>query len=455
MRQKELKPGKEVTPGSLNWLGSLTYRGLGDLQEDLNQTERGLLIGQLATSLTRYETLILAMPQVRKVLYGLYDARIQSGTATSQFSKKFNMSIKDHNDQIRIQVDTSFKQAYTYERFGNTSQAARSLQECNLSHKVLFSPEVIAIVNSAGGDAPIELMRIKQYQDRLSRSTVKMAAGIARRYSEQLEGSTVEWSDLVQEAIIAAKQAIEAYSPREAGNTFTSFVHTWIRGVLSKKINETVRTVPIPRTTLDRFAYISKAIDELKLSVTDLRGEVWHGGKFERGKVNATVLAEIAARANSLQKNGKLFDAEEVRELVLATQEEVSTDLKVDSGGSKSYMDTAETTLGDLIPSKLPSLEERIDGNHAGKRLMAIIRRFTNDEEYAIMELRYGMGNVQGYQTVSDLYVAGCQRPMNKCKVAQLEGDVIRRVQIEQRTNVRLKKQLRELMATLPFIPKQ
>lgn len=440
---------KEISAGRLRWVSRSFYKDIGELQADLNKEERRLLIAQLDTTLTRYEHLTLSIKEVRDILYLTFNKMLSTGIITSQLSRKFNMSKIGHNDQVKEEIENAFRDAYEKENENCPEEAARILQGASLSHKQLFSKEITAIVRAKKGAAASEWLRVQQYQNRLFKSTLKMAIRISKKHVRQLDGSTVEWQDLVQEAVIAAQQAVEAYRPIESGKTFTSFVHTWVSGVVSKKVNETTRTVFIPRTTLDRFSYVSKAVDDLGLMLGDLRGGAWQDGKRYEGKVDYATLGMIADRATRIQKRDRGFTPEEVQELILTTQDEVSMDLEIDSDH-----DVIESlTFGDSMVSEAPPADEALDGALFGRRLMAILREYTTDEEYALLELRWGMGSVKSYKTVAEEFAAGTHRPMNKGKVALIEKQVFARIQQEAASDPDLMKKFKEITETASYIP--
>lgn len=445
----KLKEPKELKPGRLRWLYRAIYEDIGSLHIDLNPTERRMVVEQLATSLVRHETLTLALRSVREALYKIYNDMVRSGMTTSQLSSKFNMSVRRHNDQIRDLVDASFKLAHDKELAGEPSEAALQLHAAGLSHKILFSPEITSLVELNQGEAATELVRIDQYRELLFNSTLKMVVGIANKKHALLDGNTVEWADLIQEGMIAAMAAVEAYQPLAEGNTFTSYMHTYVSGIISKKVNETTRTVFIPRSTLDRFVYVNKAIDELGMVISDLRGGRWQDGKLTEGKVDDNTLQRIADQATLLQKGNNFFTAEEVQELIIFTQDEISMDLEVASPDG-----TESISFGEEIPSEDPPADEVVDGALVGRRLMELVRQYTTTEEYLIMELRWGMGAVKGYKTVAEEYTDGTGKPMNKGKAAHLEKQVLSRLQTETSTDPTLMKQFREIMATLVFLPK-
>jgi len=455
---------KELKTGELKWLDRAAYKAFGDLQADLNEAERGMLVDQLAVSFERYERLVLNLYSVREALYLHYNQLVKSHATTSQLSRRFNMSLRGHNRQLRDMIDSAFEFANMMERQNDPDKAAFWLLQAEISHKVLFSPGMSNLIRKSRAHAAArELVRIRQFQQALFRSVIMLAVSVARAHNLRLKGSTVEWTDLAQEAIIGALQAVEAYHPIDSGQTFTSFVRTWVSGIVSKRVNETTRTVPIPRSMIDRYDYVHKAIQVLGLVVSDLRGGVRQEGRLIEGKVDWETLCRIAYCATLLQAKPKKeegedeekiirpFSPEEVLDLLMNTQDTVSMELEVESDGM-AVNGQEHVTFGETLPDDALNAEQRFDGSRVGMRLMAIVRRHTTWEEYVIMSLRYGQGVVLGCGRVSDLYVARTGKPMNKGKVTSVYKTVLERLRRVAASDPNLKRQFEEIEATVPFM---
>ena len=456
-----------IKTSNVKWLDRIIYKNLGQLQANLNNTERAMLVDQLATSMALYERLALGVTTVRHALYRHYNVLIKSGAATSQLSRRFNMSKKGFNREIRDQIDSAFKQAHWHEQEDRLEEAATCLRRAQLSYKVLFDEEmVIALLCGDCAEAEAELARIAQFREVLFLSAIKLAASVAKAHDLSLSGNAVEWSDLVQEAIIGTMQAVQAYHPIESGQTFTSFVRTWVSGIVSKRISETTRTVPVPRTVIDRYDYVNKAILHLGLTVTDLRGGVHEGSVLVEGKVDNETLDRIAYCATALQAGQedeechidqtarRPYNRGEVMYLLKVTQETLSLDVKV---ASHSGEEGEADSLGNVLADDAPTVEEAYDGERVSSRLMAILYQFTSEEEYAIMKLRYGMKTeaVVGCGRVSDQYCATIDAPMNKSRVAEIDQEVLDRVREAAAEDPDLVRQLREIWRTVPFMEKR
>jgi RNA polymerase sigma factor (sigma-70 family) len=447
---------KELKGGHLKWLDRQVYKGIGSIQATLNKAERKMLVDQLAISLDRYETMVLGMAPVRAHLYALFNQMVESGISTSQLSSKFNMSVKGHNSRIRDDIDNAFMKAYMLESEGDPSGAAKGLLRVGLSNKVLFSDDVVEMVEQSNSAASHELAQVNIIRRTLFLSALKMVVGIARRHTVRLDGNTVEWADLVQEATIASMRAVQAYHPIADGNTFTSYIYTYVNGEVSKKVNETTRAVVIPRTTMDRFTCVQQAMDNLAIVDSDIQGGGLDGTLIE-GRIGDDRLDALTAEANRLRSRGKpSYTSKETESLLILSREEVSLDMTVAhrSQGEQVFLTFGESDefYENTRNSQPPSLEERMDGALLDARLMKIIRKYTTNEEYTLMELRYGMGVVRGFKAVAEQYNLTTGRPMNKGKVSQIEQSVLSRLREAAKSDADLARSFRELIESLAYV---
>ena len=453
MRSDETDP-KEQAAGKLTWVSRPLYKAVGELYIDLSKNgNRTEVINLLREALASYENAVLSVAAVRVSLYHTFNDLEVKGLSVSTLSQKYNMSMKGHNAKLKKDMQSVFDQA-SHEEFvlGNPNTAASLLKGAGLNHKVLFSAEIKGIVKDTGGAAVTALSEVTVYRNTLFKSTLKMVMQIARNHSRSLDGSVVEWQDLVQEGVIAALQAVESYHPEpdDGGATFTSYVYTTVRGIISKRVNETTRTVRIPRWNINRFAHVSKAIEELHLSVSDLRGGAWQDGKLYIGKVSDETLDKIALKATEIQNGTANFTAKEVIELLMVTQVPISMDVEVASDNDI----TEAITFGESITYEGPSTEELIDGMRLGHRLMELVTAYTvSSEEVKIMELRWGMGEVSSYREVAATFADGTGNAMNKGKAAAIEEQVMERIRRAMANDPAVARQFRELLRSTDLIP--
>jgi DNA-directed RNA polymerase specialized sigma24 family protein len=414
------------------------YDSVSELAAPLSETELGMLANQLSLSLERYERLALDKVEVRDHLYRMYNSLLESGKTVSTLSREFNMSRKGHNDTIRHTVQTAFKHAYQAELLGSPTLPQYHLGNVKLRSALLLSEEVKALI---GPPAYREAIRIDQFRQVLFKSVAQMAAGIARRQTRQLSGTVIDLPDLVHEAFAAVLTVLDNYQPIEDGKTLTSFIYTSVNGIVSSRIRESTRNVAIPRTVLDRWGPVHKKFRAYGLSGRDI---------YDEDGIEPEIFSAVIRDLNkAMTDSSRLYTGDEVLSLIKQTQEEASLDVIVayDEHG-------CEATLGSLLLDQEPTVEEKMDARLAGVRLMALIREFCSDEEYIMMELRWGMGSVKSYQKVSMEYTSSTGRPMNKTSASIIERRVFEKIRKRAAVDPSVRKRFTAIWETLTFAEK-
>jgi DNA-directed RNA polymerase specialized sigma24 family protein len=393
------------------------YKFVADYKIELNATELRMLVTQLATSLELYSGEALALGRVRQELYSIYDEKVNNGKATSFLSKDYNSHVRNHNEEVTKQIDSSFKDAYAADQSGQPSKAVAILQTAGIHSSVLFSDRITQLVRAGVSGASGRLQSIHEYRETLFFSVVPMVSRVARNHSRDLGGTTFKFADMLQEAFAAALKVVNDYEPIDEGKTFTTFVYASVSGILLKKKYELTRNVAVPRVVLDRFSYIHRAAKEMGMSK-----EV----KADYSEINENELEDMVNRANAALPEGKkLFTLAEVADLYRAVQHEVSLETPVANPDGSSDEDI--TTLGSQIEDPM-DIEQALDMKYAGRRLMALMKPFLNNDEYLLMELRWGMGEVQSYQSTAAQFAEATGRPMNKTSAANIEQRAFKRL---------------------------
>ena len=454
MSSEDESEPKELAPGKLSWLSRPLFNAVGELYIDLSKKgARTEVTDRLCIALADYEHESLNINEVRAKLYHTFNDMETHGPSVSALSKHYNMSKQGNNAKLKQHIQSIFDQA-SHEEFvkGNSNAAVQLLRDAGLGRRALFSPEIKDIVEADDGLAADALAAVTEQRDILFKSTLKMVMSLARAHTRKLDGSVVEWQDLVQEGIIASLQAVDAYRPKlgDKGVTFTSYVYTTVSGIISKRVNETTRTVRVPRTNIDRFAHVSKAIDALHLSLPDIRGGHWQDGRLATGQVSNDTLTRIAEKATEIQNGKANFTAKEVMELLMDTQSIISMDIEVESDEDI----TEAVTFGETIADPGPSAEELLDGRRLKHNLMRMVHDYTvSPTEVKIMELRYGMGEVLSFRAVASKFAGDTGTPMNKGRAATIEGQVLGRIRRAMRNDPKAAKQFEELLRSTDSIP--
>jgi len=205
---------------------------------------------------------------------------------------------------------------------------------------------------------------------------------------------------------------------------------------------------------MDRYVGIQQALDDLGIVESDIQGGAWVDGELTEGKISDETLDEITVQANKRCSNGKpRYTSYEVEYLLILHRQEVSLTPMPIAGPERDHRrdgrNMSDGIFGIVLASAEPMMEERIDCALVGQRLMKIVRQFTTNEEYMLMELRYGMGAVRGFKTVAEQYGSATGKPMNKGKVAHIEHTVLVRLRAAITKDADLARSFKELMGSL------
>lgn len=419
-----------------NWLDRVIYNGIGLLHKDLSVESRMRVVSDLARNLGLFESKALEVSAVRSRLYSIYNSIVLAEGATSTMSSKFNMSKKGLNKELGAEIDAAFSAAYA-----SQARSAEILRESNLSFRLLFSPEIIELAVAGDPSVKEHVAKVKSCRERLFISTLRLVSGLAKKHASRLEGGKLEWSDLVQEGVMASRKACNDYHPAGAGSTFTSFIYTSVNGTLNKRVSENSRTVEIPRSTLDRYTRVYRSIDALDIDVRDVVG----AGSLRTTLISEEQVQQIVAHANTNIKGGRLFTEREVYKLLENIQDECSLDLELEFG------EVGKLPMIEQTPSDTQNAEDQLDAGLLGARLMRIIRDFTTNEEYTVFELRYGGNRVLNYKETSDAYVRGRDMRMNKGRVSEIDRDVLSRLKDASDRDPELRRSLLELLDTCQY----
>lgn len=408
-----------------------SYDAIAKAHISLSKTDREMMIVQLNNAYNQYEKETLQVTYVRIQLYNTYNRKVKGNQSVAVLSRDFNMSMKGHNTDLAIRMGETLAKAYKEETSCRPSHAVKILLEAGLSLTYLTSDEIMVILkanenrNSHAKIALSLLRQIEQYQEALFRSVIWLSAKIAKRFIWQgvqagrggftqrwkrLSGDVIEEADMIQEAVIAAKAAVKAYKPDlHNGQSFTSFVHTYVTGMLSKFVNENTRVVAIPRKVMDRFLPVQ--------SVIDANPRLCQYGQYDY---------EAIAQEVSEMKEGAPYSAVEIEWLLLnVSKETASLDLEV----ADDYDGTTPITLGESLINPLGSQEILLDKVTLKDRLLKVIREHTSMQEYTVLKLRWGGSKLLSLDQTAKAYIKLTDLDMNKGKVAFIERDVFRRLE--------------------------
>jgi len=401
----------------------LIFESIGKLQIDLSQEERAALTTQLRQALGDYEKRVLDLYEVRHYIYEQYNQRKAEARTVATLSQRFNMSIRGRNKEINEDVNTNIKQAFQAERIDDSQAAAYYLRKIQLRYTLLHGKKVKEICahqerkSLNAQRALVQLDLVEHLRDQLFCSVIKMAAELAGKHRRPLKGSVTHKSDLIQEAILAAKHYVAMYQPTDDGVTFTSYMYNSINYHLSRYLNENTRTVALPRTIIDQYRPVAYAID--KIGMTNI---------IDLALMSTQILHDLKQRSTGRKLNrDEAYTPDEVAKLLTYVQTSAAIDVEM---GAPSMDEGRTSFIGATeLPDRAPLQDEKHDEVNGMRLIMGVLSDYCDGtEEYKLMEVRWGQNRVRGLKTTAEVYRRTTGKPMNKGKVAEIEHKVLARI---------------------------
>ncbi len=389
----------------------MSYKAVAQLHKPLADLEFKALIDRLFRLLATYEHHLLMNKQARGELYHIYNERLAQGFTVCQLSRNFNTFQKGASKKQEQEIEALMKMAHESESNSLPPFGIRNILANKLSWKYLFKAEV----RKHSPRAEEVYVWIVADRERLFHSVIKMAADIAARYRHNSVGEVLELEDFLNEAIIGALAGVEGYIPNGPDDkSFTTYVYECIKGSLSKFEAENSRTVRLPRYLIDRWGPVGEALGVLG------------GGTYEDiAKLSTKILHDKRQKTRGKKlRREEVYSPEEVFKLILATQDAMSLNLSVGDDGRADGKVLGPTALEEILESKVTSQEEELDCASVNKKLTYILYEYCTPEQFAIMEIRWGMGDVLTMQETARIYAERTGKRITKSKVSEIEQTV-------------------------------
>jgi RNA polymerase sigma factor (sigma-70 family) len=258
-------------------------------------------------------------------------------------------------------------------------------QEIYLGRQVQAMMKVLELPESERPeDWELIVGRGQSAKTRMIECNLRLVIKIAKKY--QNLGLPLE--DLIQEGSIGLNRGIEKFDP-ERGYRASTYLYAWIKQGITRAIINTSRTIRLP-------IHIRERAQKLKQLTSEMMKE---SGR----RPSAETLRE------ALDLDDKNWDL-----LMSSLHDAVSYDVIVSQ-------EDGDTSLGDLLSSRLETPHDRLDAMDERERLEQILNGISPREAH-VLGLRYGIDQGEG----RSLDMVGQMLGVSRERVRQIENKAMR-----------------------------
>jgi RNA polymerase primary sigma factor len=220
---------------------------------------------------------------------------------------------------------------------------------------------------------------------RLVNSNLRLVVANAKRY----RGQGLSFLDLIQEGTLGLIRAAEKFDWRR-GYKFSTYATFWIRQAIQRALDQKSRTIRLPTDLAQAERKVARVERELR-------------AELDRDPTDE----EIAARA----------------ELDLAELDRIRDAARTITSVDKPVGEDEDTSLGDLLPSEGPQVEEEVDITLREEALRRAISELP-DPEREVVKLRYGING----DDPTPIEETGRRLEMSPNQVRRLESKALDRL---------------------------
>lgn len=305
--------------------------------------------------------------------------RDQVGYANvSKMARDYNASIAGHNIRVRQRINMVFKYARMLTEEHNLPKtAARYFKEVNLHPNFFMSNKHIDSMLEDHTPTTMEVIdQINEIREILVRSVMKTAAEVSHKKFKQVSGEILDFSDLMQEAMLAGYEATLVFDSSK-DSKWGTFCYQRMKNSLGKYVSENSRTVAIPRTITDQFSPVYKAVKRVGLSDYQVVSD-------EANRINAKMKQDSTGRK---LKPKEIYTPEKVEKLLGHVKDWMSLDMTV----NESADETREVALVETLSSDHGFPDAEAERAMTGRSLRRILLETFGEEDYPILSLRWGL----------------------------------------------------------------
>lgn len=232
----------------------------------------------------------------------------------------------------------------------------------------------------------------------------KLVINIAKKYKNKASG-ILGFEDLIQEGNLGLMEAVEKFNP-QLGFKFSTYATWWIKQKILRCLSNDSRTIRLPVHTVE-MALIIKKIQKEYYDI------------HEETPTTQWVANYINQNGLFKRNNRKLpYSAKEIQTVLDYWNNQTPVSL------SKPVGEDEDSTLGDFIPSNLPSPTQAIEKSYMAEDLQKAIDDVLNDRERKVICLRFGINRDRSYT----LEEVGNLLDVSRERIRQIESKALRKL---------------------------
>jgi len=146
----------------------------------------------------------------------------------------------------------------------------------------------------------------RRARDRFVLCNLRLVASIARYYTRRLDGTSLTYSDLLQEGTIGLQRAAELYSPT-CGYKMSTYSSWWIRQSITRLLDRSQGTIRITRTAHKKLTAYTEAEAQggSPAAILERAGLGQRDHELVVGARQCSVVLSTGAMRNKLEDGGE------------------------------------------------------------------------------------------------------------------------------------------------------
>ncbi len=217
-------------------------------------------------------------------------------------------------------------------------------------------------------------------------SNLRLVMSIAKKYNNR----GLHFSDLIQEGNLGLMKAVDKFEYRH-GFKFSTYATWWIRQAITRSIADNARTIRIP-------VHMIETINKLHRMQRQITQELGRDPTVE----------ELSERME--------ISEDKVRRVLEIARDPVSME--------KPVGDDGDATVGEFLEDTTIKSPSEITNNQKMRDAVESVLNMLEDREAAVIRLRFGIGQNQGY-TLDDL---SNQYDVTRERIRHIEATAMRKI---------------------------